>query len=123
MTELDDVPVVLPALVDVERDASDATDSREFLRESSDGLRGGRAGARAGKGGGTLGFWTLIWVVDGARGTGRGCDFSGSLLADVFTGWLLAGWARGAGREANGLGLEEVRNGDAAESGLCAAWA
>lgn len=59
--EVDDVPVVLPVLVEaVERDASDVTDSREFLRcsdGSADGLRG-RAGVigafREGSGGGTL---------------------------------------------------------------------
>lgn len=68
--------VVLPALVEVEREASDATDSSETFREISEGLRGGNAGAdcvepfREGKGGGTFGFWPLVGSAGGGLGAG-----------------------------------------------------
>lgn len=75
--EVAEVPGVLPALVEVEREASEATDSNEVFREISEGLRGGSAGAdcvehfREGKGGGTLGFWP----IGGAGGGGRTAGF------------------------------------------------
>lgn len=85
--EVADVVVVLPALVVVDLDMSDAMDSKEPFREGCVGLRGGNAGRcwseglRAGKGGGVLyfaGAGTGPGAVEG-RGTGRG----GTALVEV----------------------------------------